>query len=188
MYLIYKKTQSKVTNFVARINLHFIESKICEKICFWACLLILIFVARINLYFIISSICEKIVLGLLLIPIKLSCQNLLYELSYFSTFTMLTLKHASMHYLLSGPWFRSGCTRVHSIEECAIFSVCIVEHRPPTWAVTIHKTCTDQQWDRFQDSARIQDQRSMCWQHTLILITLTAEGNSIPTSLSFSFI
>ena len=67
------------------------------------------------------------------------------------------------------------------IAECiAISTVCIVEHRPPTCAVTIHKTCTDQQWNRFQDSAGVQDQRSMCWQLTLILITVKAEGNSIP--------
>ena len=53
------------------------------------------------------------------------------------------------------------------LAECtAIFTVCIVKHRPPPCAVTIHKTSTDQQWNRFQDSACIQDQRSMRWQHT----------------------
>ena len=48
----------------------------------------------------------------------------------------------------------------------AILTVCIVSHRPPTWAVTIHITCTDQQWNRFQNSVRIQGQRTMCWQNT----------------------
>ena len=42
------------------------------------------------------------------------------------------------------------------LEKCtAIFTVCIVEHCPPPCAVAIHKTCTDQQWNRFQDSAHI---------------------------------
>ena len=53
-----------------------------------------------------------------------------------------------------------------SAECTAIFTVCIVYQRLPPCAVTIHKTCTDQQWNGFQNSARIQDQRSMCWQHT----------------------
>ena len=46
--------------------------------------------------------------------------------------------------------------------ECtAISTVCIVIHRPPPCAVTKHKTLADQQWNGFQNSARIQDQRSM---------------------------
>ena len=45
-------------------------------------------------------------------------------------------------------------------------AVCIVKHRPPPCAATIHKTYTAQLWNRFQENARIQDQRSMCWQHT----------------------
>ena len=45
-------------------------------------------------------------------------------------------------------------------EECtAIFTVCIVSHRPPPCAVIIHKTCTYQRWNGYQNSARIQDQR-----------------------------
>ena len=48
----------------------------------------------------------------------------------------------------------------------AIFTVYFVSHRPSPCAIAIHKTCTDQLWDRHQDSARTQDQRSMCWQHT----------------------
>ena len=53
------------------------------------------------------------------------------------------------------------------LAECtAIFIVCIVKHHPPPCAVTIHETCTDQQWNGFQNSARIQDQRSMCCQQT----------------------
>ena len=52
------------------------------------------------------------------------------------------------------------------LAECTVnITVCIVEHRPPPCAVTRHKTCTNQQQNRFQNSARIQDQRSMCWQH-----------------------
>ena len=47
----------------------------------------------------------------------------------------------------------------------AILTVCIVSYRPPTCAVTIHITCTDQQWNRYHNSARIQDQPSMRWQH-----------------------
>ena len=39
-----------------------------------------------------------------------------------------------------------------SLVECtAIFTVCIVEHHPPPCAVTIHETCTGQQWNGFQD-------------------------------------
>ena len=53
-----------------------------------------------------------------------------------------------------------------SAECTAIFTVSIVEHRPPPCAVTIHKTHTDQQRNGFQVSARIQDQRSMCWHRT----------------------
>ena len=48
-----------------------------------------------------------------------------------------------------------------------ILTVCIVlvSHRPPTCAVTIHITCTDQHWNRYHNSARIQDQPSIRWQH-----------------------
>ena len=54
-----------------------------------------------------------------------------------------------------------------SAECTAIFTVCIVLHRPPPCAVTTHKTCPAQRWNGYQDSAaRIQDQRQMCWQHT----------------------
>ena len=52
------------------------------------------------------------------------------------------------------------------LEECAaFFTVCIVEHNPPTCAVTIHKTVTDQQCNGFQDNDRIQDHRSMLATH-----------------------
>ena len=55
-----------------------------------------------------------------------------------------------------------------SAEYTAILTACIVDvkHRPPPCAMTIQKTCTHQHWNGFQDSALIQDQRSMCWQHT----------------------
>ena len=43
-------------------------------------------------------------------------------------------------------------------EYFATSTVRIAEHHPPPCAVTIHKTCTDQQWNGFQDSAR-QDQK-----------------------------
>ena len=39
-----------------------------------------------------------------------------------------------------------------------------VQHHPPPCTVTIPKTCTDQPWNGFQDSARIQNQMSMCLQ------------------------
>ena len=53
------------------------------------------------------------------------------------------------------------------LAECtAILYACIVEHQPPPCALTIQKTCTDQQWNRFLDIARIQDQMSLCRQHT----------------------
>ena len=40
------------------------------------------------------------------------------------------------------------------LAECtAIFIVCIVKHHPPPCAMTIHKTCTDQQWNGFRNSA-----------------------------------
>ena len=43
-------------------------------------------------------------------------------------------------------------TAVHqtSAEYTAIFTVRIVEHRPPSRVVTIHKTCTDLQWNVYQ--------------------------------------
>ena len=37
---------------------------------------------------------------------------------------------------------------------------------PLPCAVTIHKTCMDQQWNGFQNSVHIQYQRSMYWQYT----------------------
>ena len=43
----------------------------------------------------------------------------------------------------------------------AIITVCIVQNRSPPCAVTIHETHTDQQWNGYQVSARIQDQWSM---------------------------
>ena len=49
------------------------------------------------------------------------------------------------------------------LAECTATSIL-----PMQWQ--LHKTHTDQQWNGFQDSACIQDQRSMCWQH----ITLRA--------------
>ena len=53
-----------------------------------------------------------------------------------------------------------------SVECIANFIMCIVEHHPPPCAVTIHKICTDQRWNGYQNIAQIQYQRSMCWQHT----------------------
>ena len=52
-----------------------------------------------------------------------------------------------------------------TLAEHRFFTVCIVEHCPPSCAVTIHKPCTDELWSGFKNSAYIQDQRSMCWQH-----------------------
>ena len=47
--------------------------------------------------------------------------------------------------------------------ECtAIATMCIVAHRPPPCAVKIYKTRTDERGNEFQDSAPIQDQRSIC--------------------------
>ena len=45
----------------------------------------------------------------------------------------------------------------------ANFTVCrpIVEHGQPPCTVTIHKTCTDQQWNGLQNSFRVQDQRAI---------------------------
>ena len=49
------------------------------------------------------------------------------------------------------------------LADCmAILTMCIVKHRPTPGAVVIHKICSDQSWSSFQDTARIQDQRSMC--------------------------
>ena len=45
------------------------------------------------------------------------------------------------------------------VECTAIFTVCIVEHCPPPYTLTIRRTCTDQQWNGFQNSACIKDQR-----------------------------
>ena len=53
----------------------------------------------------------------------------------------------------------------HSAKCTAILTVCIVLHLPPPCAVTIHKTCTEQQWNRYQNTSRIQDHSSMCQQH-----------------------
>ena len=56
-----------------------------------------------------------------------------------------------------------------SAECTAIFTVCVlsnIAHLPVQCAVTIHKTCTDHWWNGYQNSHLIQDQRSMCWQHT----------------------
>ena len=57
-----------------------------------------------------------------------------------------------------------GCTT--ALSGCiAIFTVCY--RTPPTSLCSDNTpTCTDQQWYGFQDSARIQDQRSMRLQHT----------------------
>ena len=41
----------------------------------------------------------------------------------------------------------------HLAEFTAILTVCIVERCPPPYAVTIHKTCSDQQWNGIQGSA-----------------------------------
>ena len=38
----------------------------------------------------------------------------------------------------------------------AIFTVCIVQHRPPPSAVTIQENWIDQRWNGYQHSARIQ--------------------------------
>ena len=71
------------------------------------------------------------------------------------------------HFILNFCLLEVIAMALQPLVECtAIFIVCIVEHRPPPCAVTIHKTCTYQQWNIFQDNAHIQDQRSMCWQHT----------------------
>ena len=51
------------------------------------------------------------------------------------------------------------------LAEFNVFSPRIVWHCPAPCAATIHKT-SDQQWIGFPDSARIQDQRSICWLHT----------------------
>ena len=53
-----------------------------------------------------------------------------------------------------------------SAECTAIFTLCVIEHPPPPFAVTIYKTCTGQLWSGFQDSFCIQDPSSMCWQLT----------------------
>ena len=55
--------------------------------------------------------------------------------------------------------YGNGCTT-------AIFTMCYVYHRAPPSAVAKYKTCTVHQWNWYQDSARIQDQSTMCWQHT----------------------
>ena len=47
------------------------------------------------------------------------------------------------------------------LAECtALFTVCIVEHRPPPCALTMHKTYTYQKANGFQDSVRIKAQRN----------------------------
>ena len=65
-------------------------------------------------------------------------------------------------------WYRhgSGCT-------IALFGT----HRYNYRAATLHKTCTDQQANRYKDSGRIQDQQSMCWQYTSNTLTV-ANWNS----------
>ena len=72
-----------------------------------------------------------------------------------------------------------------AVQQTAIFTVYIVEHRPPPCAVTIHKTRTDQQWNGFQDSACIQDQRSMCWQHTKRFEPSCSDGYAVWHNLDY---
>ena len=45
-------------------------------------------------------------------------------------------------------------------------NVCVVEYSPLPCAMTIHNARSDQQWNGDQNSASVQDQRSMCWQYT----------------------
>ena len=63
----------------------------------------------------------------------------------------------------------SGCTtarsEIHRYLYCGCV-YCLTPHLTHPCAVTIHKTCTDQRWNGYQDSAHIQDLRSMCCQHT----------------------
>ena len=64
-----------------------------------------------------------------------------------------------------------------SSAECiAIFTVSMYGLTLP------HKTSTDQQWNGYQNHARIQDRRSMCLQHTehfdLILLHLGITNTS----------
>ena len=61
----------------------------------------------------------------------------------------------------------SGCTTALRGMHSFLYRVyvCIVEHKPPPCAVTIHKTVTDQQCNGFQDNDRIQDHRSMLATH-----------------------
>ena len=56
--------------------------------------------------------------------------------------------------------YGSGCTT--ALIGMQRFLQCVLSKS----AVTVHKPFTDQQWIGFADSARIQDQRSMCWLHT----------------------
>ena len=60
----------------------------------------------------------------------------------------------------------SGCTTVLSGMHCHLYRVLLsnTAQRPPPCAVTIHKTCIDPKWNGYQNSARMQDKMSMCWQ------------------------
>mgnify|MGYP001803581699 CR=1 FL=1 len=49
-----------------------------------------------------------------------------------------------------------------TLAECTAFSLSVLSNNAH---LPVHKPCTDQLWSRFQNSAYIQDQRSMCWQH-----------------------
>ena len=60
----------------------------------------------------------------------------------------------------------SGCAIALSRMHPYLYYVYCQTPHPLPHAVTIHKTCMDQQWNGFQNCVHIQYQRSMCWQYT----------------------
>ena len=67
-------------------------------------------------------------------------------------------------YLL-GSGYNSSTIALSGMHPYLYYVYCRIPPPPPC-AVTIHKTCMDQQWNGFQNSVHIQQQRSMCWQYT----------------------
>ena len=86
------------------------------------------------------------------------------------------------YFCLPEVWAMVVAVQQPSVECFAIFTVCIVQHRPPPCAKTTHKTCTAQRLNRYQDSAPSKTKGKCAGNTTNTLILANRPRSNAPFS------
>ena len=127
------------------IVIYILESKLCD----------------IQLFLCNQRLTKKLKIITVALIEQITCLSI-YKINPVRSHRSIAKKETVVHLFNRSKDHGSGCATALNTIHCSLYHVyCLTQST--TLLVTIHKSCTDQRWKGYQNSARIQDQRSTCW-------------------------